>query len=119
MQLTIIKLFFNSMVHFGTASYGIEDSSTILHSDTLFGALANAWFRLYAKDEVMEFLKIYKEKLPLKFSSAFPFIEHDNYFFPLPCNYFDLFYPIPDKACLLYTSPSPRDLSTSRMPSSA
>ena len=25
----------------------------------------------------------------------------------------------PDKYCLLYTSPSPRDLSTSRMPSSA
>ena len=24
-----------------------------------------------------------------------------------------------DKVCLLYTSPSPRDLSTSRMPSSA
>ena len=24
-----------------------------------------------------------------------------------------------NKACLLYTSPSPRDLSTSRMPSSA
>ena len=24
-----------------------------------------------------------------------------------------------DEACLLYTSPSPRDLSTSRMPSSA
>jgi len=29
--------------------------------------------------------------------------------------------PVPDPiaACLLYTSPSPRDLSTSRMPSSA
>ena len=26
---------------------------------------------------------------------------------------------IPGKGCLLYTSPSPRDLSTSRMPSSA
>ena len=26
---------------------------------------------------------------------------------------------IPDIGCLLYTSPSPRDLSTSRMPSSA
>ena len=25
----------------------------------------------------------------------------------------------PEYACLLYTSPSPRDLSTSRMPSSA
>ena len=28
------------------------------------------------------------------------------------------FYPL-EKRCLLYTSPSPRDLSTSRMPSSA
>ena len=28
-------------------------------------------------------------------------------------------YVILDRACLLYTSPSPRDLSTSRMPSSA
>ena len=27
--------------------------------------------------------------------------------------------PLPVKDCLLYTSPSPRDLSTSRMPSSA
>ena len=27
--------------------------------------------------------------------------------------------PAQDKVCLLYTSPSPRDLSTSRMPSSA
>ena len=26
---------------------------------------------------------------------------------------------VPPKSCLLYTSPSPRDLSTSRMPSSA
>ena len=26
---------------------------------------------------------------------------------------------LPDRSCLLYTSPSPRDLSTSRMPSSA
>ena len=28
-------------------------------------------------------------------------------------------YTIMDNTCLLYTSPSPRDLSTSRMPSSA
>ena len=31
----------------------------------------------------------------------------------------DLRYQPRDKTCLLYTSPSPRDLSTSRMPSSA
>ena len=30
-----------------------------------------------------------------------------------------VFVPPPFAACLLYTSPSPRDLSTSRMPSSA
>ena len=28
-------------------------------------------------------------------------------------------HPVPETFCLLYTSPSPRDLSTSRMPSSA
>ena len=31
----------------------------------------------------------------------------------------DLDYQILSKACLLYTSPSPRDISGSRMPSSA
>ena len=30
-----------------------------------------------------------------------------------------LYFDVPDGRCLLYTSPSPRDLSTSRMPSSA
>ena len=30
-----------------------------------------------------------------------------------------IIYEMRDKICLLYTSPSPRDLSTSRMPSSA
>ena len=37
-------------------------------------------------------------------------IDHKNYQHLFLCA---------DKACLLYTSPSPRDLSTSRMPSSA
>ena len=31
----------------------------------------------------------------------------------------EIWFGIKDKICLLYTSPSPRDLSTSRMPSSA
>ena len=39
----------------------------------------------------------------------------------LDCNVWadDVFDFAEDKICLLYTSPSPRDLSTSRMPSSA
>ena len=46
-------------------------------------------------------------------------------YFPLSVNYQEKYYAagkIPGgyfKSCLLYTSPSPRDLSTSRMPSSA
>ena len=34
----------------------------------------------------------------------------------VPC---DVWYEEANNTCLLYTSPSPRDLSTSRMPSSA
>ena len=33
--------------------------------------------------------------------------------------YADVVCPVEFRTCLLYTSPSPRDLSTSRMPSSA
>ena len=43
-------------------------------------------------------------------------------FFWYSCPHCNAFEPTLDawvKACLLYTSPSPRDLSTSRMPSSA
>ena len=47
--------------------------------------------------------------------------NEESEFIPLP---FHLTFPITleyreNKDCLLYTSPSPRDLSTSRMPSSA
>ena len=53
------------------------------------------------------------EKLLERFPEAKPLIHgHEE----LP----DADWPMPSKeACLLYTSPSPRDLSTSRMPSSA
>ena len=72
-----------------------------------------------------------------------PWIFHQDYDIPLPKNHrfssskfgdlytllidtelskdAEVFIPAPakDNHCLLYTSPSPRDLSTSRMPSSA
>ena len=37
----------------------------------------------------------------------------------IPIMYFTTDSEVKEVACLLYTSPSPRDLSTSRMPSSA
>ena len=52
-------------------------------------------------------------------------VNPDMDYFPLSVNYQEKYYAagkIPGgyfKSCLLYTSPSPRDLSTSRMPSSA
>ena len=42
-----------------------------------------------------------------------------NVFYETPLPQIKLQDPQPQKTCLLYTSPSPRDLSTSRMPSSA
>ena len=52
-------------------------------------------------------IKLNSENMPavgrLDEKSFGRFLEHSDYF----------------KLCLLYTSPSPRDLSTSRMPSSA
>ena len=40
-------------------------------------------------------------------------------FVPTPSNYYNQLIVAIVSVCLLYTSPSPRDLSTSRMPSSA
>ena len=44
-----------------------------------------------------------------------PFIEGDG----IGVDISPVMIKVVDAACLLYTSPSPRDLSTSRMPSSA
>ena len=49
-------------------------------------------------------------------------INIDDYVVNLSKKMIDIMYAAPGvglAACLLYTSPSPRDLSTSRMPSSA
>ena len=51
----------------------------------------------------------------------FTFRKFRTYYWPKIQFFFLFFYIVPTLyyACLLYTSPSPRDLSTSRMPSSA
>ena len=59
--------------------------------------------------------------LIIAFCSLFAeFVSPYNPFDPLNISLMDAFIPpIWSEGCLLYTSPSPRDLSTSRMPSSA
>ena len=59
------------------------------------------WDRLETKEEVMQLLDSLDKNSGVS--------KGDVWIFP----------PQADDLCLLYTSPSPRDLSTSRMPSSA
>ncbi|MHA1785672.1 MAG: type III-A CRISPR-associated RAMP protein Csm4 [Candidatus Helarchaeota archaeon] len=97
MKYKIIKLKFDSMVHFGTGGYGLEDSSDILHSDTIFGALSNAWFQLHDRVKVENFLKnLESGDVNLKISTAFPF-QDDLYFLPQPCHFFSIFEETSDK----------------------
>jgi len=81
MKLRVFKLFFKNPCHFGELGLGIEKSSFILHSDTIFNALVNSWAYLFGKEETEELLeRILKENLFL-ISSGFPFSK-DNYYFP-------------------------------------
>ncbi len=74
-----VKLYFNTPVRIGESGIRLEESSEILHSDTLFNAIANALVSINGDlDEFMERILTGK----LRISSAFPF---DNEFYlPLP-----------------------------------
>ena len=48
-----------------------------------------------------------------------PFLLFDEFGSDDPSDYIGGFPPHPHRGCLLYTSPSPRDRTRSRMPSSA
>ena len=63
----------------------------------------------YEKYQIAARLRTFKKPKSMVFGDIFP---------ELVTKYSDLL-AIPLQYCLLYTSPSPRDLSTSRMPSSA
>ena len=78
--MKVFKLHFKTPLRIGEAGIGLEKSSEIIHSDTLFGAIANALARL--NEDVEDF--IYKVKWgELRFSSCFPF-KDDTYYLPAP-----------------------------------
>ncbi|WP_338835355.1 type III-A CRISPR-associated RAMP protein Csm4 [Neomoorella thermoacetica] len=71
-MIKLVKLHFKAPLHLGQAGLGLEESSLILHSDTLYSGIFQAWLRLYG------------EPLPeIILTSAFPFIAA-NYYFPRP-----------------------------------
>lgn len=84
-SLRIVKLHFTAPVHLGDVGIGLEESSIVLHSDTIFNAICNALAKLNGTEWVTDFLEKFKEKPCFRISSGFPFIG-DTLFFPKPRN---------------------------------
>ncbi len=82
-RLLLIKLKPRAPFHLGERGVGIEETSEIVHSDTIFGALCWCW-TLLTGQEPEEFLRPFREgRPPFVFSSAFPFWD-EVLFVPRP-----------------------------------
>lgn len=75
-----VKLKFKTPVRIGELGVGLESVSEVLHSDTLFSAIANALASI--NGDLEEFIEKIRSG-ELKISSAFPF-KGEEYFLPLP-----------------------------------
>ena len=80
------RLKFSAPLHVNAEGFGYERTEEMIHSDSLFGSLINAWRWLYPEDVSAWFPKggddlLYFE--PFKISSAFPF-KGSVFFFPKP-----------------------------------
>lgn len=75
-----VKLKFKTPVRIGELGIGLESTSEVLHSDTLFNAIANALVSI--NGDLKEFIDRIRSG-ELKISSAFPF-RGETYFLPLP-----------------------------------
>ncbi len=72
-----------SPFHIGEAGVGLEETSVIVHSDTLFSALCNMYALLYGGDELEAMLEKFDEEPPFLVSSAFLYAGN-ILTFPLP-----------------------------------
>ena len=61
--------------HIGERGVGLEETSTTVHSDTVFGAICWAWRLLYGEEELIALLDLFQhDRPPFLISSTFPFI---------------------------------------------
>jgi CRISPR-associated protein Csm4 len=69
----------------GKHGIGLEETSEIVHSDTLFSAVVSAWAHTCSTDEVSQRVTAYRASVPPAFrlSSAFPYAG-DILFYPRP-----------------------------------
>lgn len=79
MDFVCYKLNFTAPLHVAEEGLGLEEASEVLHSDTLMGAIINAWSLLYPGEDLEGFIT----SAPFTVSSAFPYIG-DLLFFPRP-----------------------------------
>jgi len=75
---------FLSPVHLGAPGSNVETSSHHLPADSLFGALCNAWLRLYGESALTQ--ELLADGCPLRLTSAFPFAGEgeEGLFLPRP-----------------------------------
>lgn len=82
--MEIVKLYPVSPFHLGERGIGVEETSDIIHSDTLFSAIAHNWRIFYGNRDLENLLQQYiNKKPPFLISSAFPFAK-EVLFFPRP-----------------------------------
>ena len=80
MKLKIFKLYFKTPCHFGERGLGLEKTSVILHSDSIFNALINAWAFLFRKENLEKFLVEECKEPSFLITSGFPFNKNVFYF---------------------------------------
>ena len=83
-NLTLCRLCPTAPIHLGERGIGMEETSEVIHSDSLFGALSCAWSTLHGDDELEALIEGFlKGEAPFVISSGFPFIS-DLLLFPKP-----------------------------------
>ncbi len=74
-DLDLFRMHPASAIHIGERGVGMESTSKVMHSDTLFGAICWAWKLLHGEDELADLLgRFLRGDPPFLISSAFPFV---------------------------------------------
>lgn len=88
-QFTAIRFQISDSVHLGSHREELDRSDTILHSDTLYSAIIQAWDVLGVKHAILDYEGDVAPELGFAISSLFPFFQENGqsqplYFFPIP-----------------------------------
>lgn len=86
LTLQVVSIRLRGSIHLGEGENGLETSSALPHSDTLFSAFCHGFRLLYGKSELDQLLNTFMtDSPPFRISSAFPQWE-GTFYFPVPLN---------------------------------